>query len=98
RPALHLVPSGGDFLLAPPAASPVATTAAAPAVQEPQTNRDRVLAAVVGGAASVKAVTEATGLNKGTVSREVKALVGTGHLTRSQDGALSPVAPKGVTA
>lgn len=103
RPALHLVPSGGDFLLAPPAA-PVVTTAAAPAVEqapapaEPQTNRDRVLAAVVGGAHTVKAVHEATGINKGTVSREVKALVGTGHLTRSQDGTLTAVAPKGVTA
>ncbi|MGW1496822.1 type IV secretory system conjugative DNA transfer family protein [Streptomyces sp. NPDC002402] len=75
-PALRLVKSGGD--------SPAAE---APAGEV--TNRDRVLAAVVAGARNAKAVTEATGLNKGTVSREIKALVQSGELSRTEDGSLT---------
>lgn len=52
------------------------------------TNRDRVLQAVQGGARSAAAVAKATGLNKGTVSREVKALVASGAVQRADDSTL----------
>lgn len=55
----------------------------------PVTNRDRVLAAVREGARTPKDVTAATGLNKGTVSREIKALVQSGAVARSEDGTLA---------
>ena len=50
------------------------------------TNRDRVLSAVRDGARTAKDVTEATGLNKGTVSRELKALTEAGTVLRSAKG------------
>lgn len=53
------------------------------------TNRDRVLAAVRGGAVTNRAVTDATGINKGTVSREVKQLLDAGQLVRAADGTLA---------
>ncbi|MQS18062.1 ArsR family transcriptional regulator [Streptomyces kaniharaensis] len=52
----------------------------------PLTNRDRVLAAVRDGARTPKDVTEATGLNKGTVSRELKALTEAGTVRRADKG------------
>ncbi|MFZ3599861.1 FtsK/SpoIIIE domain-containing protein [Streptomyces sp. BH104] len=52
------------------------------------TNRDRVLQAVQGGARSAAAVAKETGLNKGTVSREVKALVAAGAVQRADDSTL----------
>ncbi|NEB81203.1 ATP-binding protein [Streptomyces sp. SID14478] len=51
-------------------------------------NRDKVLGAVQGGSRTAKEVADATGLNKGTVSREIKALVTAGDLHRSADGRL----------
>ncbi|RZU29474.1 S-DNA-T family DNA segregation ATPase FtsK/SpoIIIE [Streptomyces sp. BK022] len=53
-------------------------------------NRDKVLAAVQAGARTAKDVADATGLNKGTVSREIKSLVASGALVRSADGRLLP--------
>lgn len=61
----------------------------APAAVGPVTNRDRVLAAVREGARSGREVTDRTGLNKGTVSKAVKAAVDAGELHRAQDGTLS---------
>jgi S-DNA-T family DNA segregation ATPase FtsK/SpoIIIE len=79
RPGLRLVKAGPDYELAPPA----------PPEAAPATNRDRVLQAVREGSTSAKTVVEATGLNKGTVSREVKALVEAGALRRAGDGTLT---------
>lgn len=89
-------------------ARPIWQRAAAPALSGPrlvlvkndqesvylpeQTNRDRVLAAVVAGARTAKAVTEATGINKGTVSRELRALVKDGAVRKDQDGTLTAMA------
>jgi S-DNA-T family DNA segregation ATPase FtsK/SpoIIIE len=87
RPALRLVKSG-DYELAPPVGQQAPAT---PAV-DAGTNRDRVLAAVRGGARTAKDVAAATGLNKGTVSREVKALVTAGALVRAEDGTLTAAA------
>jgi S-DNA-T family DNA segregation ATPase FtsK/SpoIIIE len=56
------------------------------------TNRERVLSAVRAGASTAKDVTEVTGLNKGTVSREVKALIEAGELARAEDNTLAIVA------
>jgi S-DNA-T family DNA segregation ATPase FtsK/SpoIIIE len=67
------------------AAVPAPRTTPAGAVS----NRDRVLQAVRDGARTPKAVTDATGLNKGTVSKAVKALVASGALLRSEDGTLA---------
>ena len=53
------------------------------------TNRDRVMDAVRSGARSAAAIAKATGLNKGTVSREVKALVKAGSVLRAEDGTLT---------
>lgn len=65
----------------------------APRVEEPAarpvTNRDRVLQAVRDGARTAKAVVDATGLNKGTVSREIKQLAAAGALNRAEDGTLA---------
>ncbi|MEU5164592.1 FtsK/SpoIIIE domain-containing protein [Streptomyces sp. NPDC020875] len=84
RPTLTLVKSGPD-----------AGTEAAPAVPEPRTtpagttNRDRVLSAIRDGARTAKDVGTVTGINKGTVSREIKALVKAGAVVRDEDGTLS---------
>jgi hypothetical protein len=58
----------------------------------PATNRNRVLAAVRAGARTGREVTDRTGLNTGTVSREVKALVKAGILLRATDGSLTAAA------
>jgi S-DNA-T family DNA segregation ATPase FtsK/SpoIIIE len=72
------------------------TAAAVPAPREaetgPVTNRDRVLAAIRDGARTGREVTDRTGINKGTVSREVKALVEAGAVTRAEDGTLTATA------
>ncbi|MGW3938469.1 ATP-binding protein [Streptomyces phaeochromogenes] len=52
-------------------------------------NRDKVLTAVQSGARTAKDVADATGLNKGTVSREIKALTTGGTLVRTTDGRLT---------
>lgn len=62
----------------------------APAAAGAASNRDRVLTAVQAGARTAKDVAEATGLNKGTVSREIKALTASGALLRTADGRLLP--------
>ncbi|OEU95518.1 hypothetical protein AN216_23525 [Streptomyces oceani] len=76
RPALRLVKNEK-----PAAASPVQA--------EPVSNRNRVLSAVVEGARTGRDITDRTGLNKGTVSREVKALISTGALVKCEDGMLT---------
>lgn len=53
-------------------------------------NRDKVLGAVQAGARTAKEVADATGLNKGTVSREIKALTASGALQRTADGRILP--------
>ncbi|MCL8014069.1 FtsK/SpoIIIE domain-containing protein [Streptomyces sp. AS02] len=65
-----------------------ATPASAPAGAE--TNRDRVLLAVQGGARTVRDIADRTGINKGTVSREIKTLTTSGALHRADDGMLLP--------
>ncbi|MFG2756801.1 ATP-binding protein [Streptomyces wuyuanensis] len=53
-------------------------------------NRDKVLAAVQSGAGTAKEVADRTGLNKGTVSREIRALTTDGAVHRTADGRLLP--------
>ncbi|MGW5307294.1 MarR family transcriptional regulator [Streptomyces griseoluteus] len=53
-------------------------------------NRDKVLAAVRAGARTAKDVADRTGLNKGTVSREIKNLTADGAVHRTADGRLLP--------
>ncbi|MFJ3227958.1 ATP-binding protein [Streptomyces sp. NPDC086783] len=53
-------------------------------------NRDKVLAAVQAGARTAKDVADRTGLNKGTVSREIRALTADGAVHRTADGRLLP--------
>jgi S-DNA-T family DNA segregation ATPase FtsK/SpoIIIE len=76
RPALRLVKQ------APPVPSPAAPAA-------PVTNRDRVLDSVRDGARTGRDITDRTGLNKGTVSKLVKALVESGDLVKGDDGMLT---------
>ncbi|MFE7387979.1 helicase HerA domain-containing protein [Streptomyces sp. NPDC057582] len=79
-----------------PTASPLrlvkesATPAAAPVSPGAETNRDRVLRAVHDGARTLRDITDRTGINKGTVSREIKALTSTGALRKTDDGMLLP--------
>ncbi|MFB6706394.1 FtsK/SpoIIIE domain-containing protein [Streptomyces sp. NPDC056333] len=54
-----------------------------------ETNRDRVLQAVQDGARTLRDITDRTGINKGTVSREIKALTSTGALRKTADGGLT---------
>ncbi|MGA5514621.1 FtsK/SpoIIIE domain-containing protein [Methylobacterium sp. NPDC014790] len=89
-PAVRLrLVKDGDFTLAPPAPVPASRPAETAA---PATNRDRVLAAVVDGARTGREITDRTGINKGTVSKLVKALVEDGELVRDADGVIT-VAP-----
>ncbi|MCQ4046698.1 MarR family transcriptional regulator [Streptantibioticus rubrisoli] len=63
--------------------------AEAPAEDTKQvTNRDRVLEAVRDGARTGREIADRTGLNKGTVSRELGQLVKAGALRRAEDGAV----------
>ncbi|MEU6012334.1 ATP-binding protein [Streptomyces sp. NPDC047453] len=80
RPTLRLVKD-----------TPAATESAAevPAPAGPVSNRDKVLAAVVDGARTPRDIVDRTGLNKGTVSREVKALISAGALVKGDDGMLT---------
>lgn len=63
--------------------------APAPSEAGQGTNRDRVATAVAGGATTPKAVAEVTGLNKGTVSRELRALAKDGAVLRDETGTLT---------
>ncbi|MFG2528131.1 FtsK/SpoIIIE domain-containing protein [Streptomyces sp. NPDC048516] len=69
---------------------PAAATASAPASTGAETNRDRVLRAVHDGARTLRDITDRTGINKGTVSREIKTLTATGALRKNDDGMLLP--------
>ncbi|MGO4417243.1 type IV secretory system conjugative DNA transfer family protein [Streptomyces sp. MCAF7] len=53
------------------------------------TNRDRVMTAIRDGARTSRDVVDRTGLNKGTVSREVKALIAAGSVVKGEDGMLA---------
>jgi S-DNA-T family DNA segregation ATPase FtsK/SpoIIIE len=90
RPSLRLVKEGGDFLLAPPAGSVPAAEVSAPA-----SNREKVAAAIRSGSRTGADVALVTGINKGTVSREVKALVADGEIVRAEDGTLSAATQAG---
>ncbi|MFE9648187.1 FtsK/SpoIIIE domain-containing protein [Streptomyces sp. NPDC006365] len=90
RPTWHRGPSrpsGGTLRLVK---EPTAATAAVPASAGVETNRDRVLRAVQEGARTLRDITDRTGINKGTVSREIKTLTATGALRRTDDGMLLP--------
>ena len=89
RPALTLVKDAAPAQ-APDEASVYADTV--PAQAGPPTNRDKVLAAVRDGARTGRDITDRTGLNKGTVSREVKALIESGDLVKADDGMLHTAA------
>ncbi|MFF8281073.1 MarR family transcriptional regulator [Streptomyces lateritius] len=77
RPGLRLVKTGA----AVPSPRPIEAG--------PVTNRDRVLAAVREGARTGRDITDRTGLNKGTVSKLVKALVEAGELAKAADGTIT---------
>ncbi|MGW0545403.1 FtsK/SpoIIIE domain-containing protein, partial [Streptomyces griseoincarnatus] len=83
RPALRLVKDEAAAVESAPAAKAETTPAA-----EPVTNRERVLDAVGGGARTNRDVVDRTGLNKGTVSKLVKALVESGELVKDESAGL----------
>ncbi|MGI5138379.1 MULTISPECIES: FtsK/SpoIIIE domain-containing protein [unclassified Streptomyces] len=70
--------------------TPATPTESAPVPAAAETNRDRVLRAVHDGARTLRDITDRTGINKGTVSREVKALTAAGSLRKADDGMLLP--------
>lgn len=84
RPKLRLVKdeSAAEATEVPAPREAAPTTAAT-------TNRDRVLQAVRDGATTQRAVVDATGINKGNVSKAVTALVKDGAIRRADDGALA---------
>lgn len=81
-PPLRLV-KDDDYVIAPPKQTPAAAVPAQP------TNRDRVVAAISAGATTQADVTLVTGINKGSVSKAVKALVDEGSVVKAEDGSLS---------
>ncbi|MFF2437009.1 FtsK/SpoIIIE domain-containing protein [Streptomyces sp. NPDC058107] len=83
-------PSRTSLRLVKESATPTAATASAPASAVAETNPDRVLRAVHDGARTLRDITDRTGINKGTVSREIKALTATGALRKTADGGLQP--------
>ncbi|MEU3981437.1 FtsK/SpoIIIE domain-containing protein [Streptomyces sp. NPDC026672] len=91
RPIWHrgpTAPKGRTLRLVKDPVTPADTAAHAPVTAE--TNRDRVLKAVHDGARTLRDITDRTGINKGTVSREIKTLTTTGALRKSDDGMLLP--------
>ncbi|MET8582575.1 ATP-binding protein [Streptomyces collinus] len=80
----------GQSTRSPAPRTPLQLVKDSPAASGAATNRARVLAAVQSGARTAKDVADATGLNKGTVSREIKTLVASGDLHRTADGRLLP--------
>lgn len=72
-----------------PALQLIKQPAAAPSPAREATNRDRVIEAVLAGARTGRDITDRTGLNKGTVSKLVKALVEAGELVKAQDGTVT---------
>jgi S-DNA-T family DNA segregation ATPase FtsK/SpoIIIE len=85
-PTLRLV-KGEDYVLAPPTAEPAAAVPAQPKAQP--TNREKVAAAIAAGSTTVADVALVTGINKGSVSRVVSALVKAGEVVKAEDGTLS---------
>ncbi|MPY48916.1 FtsK/SpoIIIE domain-containing protein [Streptomyces acidicola] len=83
-------PSGKTLRLVKEPTTPTPATVSAPASAGVETNRDRVLRAVHDGARTLRDITDRTGINKGTVSRELKALTATGALRKTDDGMLLP--------
>ncbi|MFC5805905.1 MarR family transcriptional regulator, partial [Streptomyces formicae] len=79
-------PSGKTLRLVKEPTAPTPATAPAPASTGAETNRDRVLRAVHDGARTLRDITDRTGINKGTVSREIKTLTATGALVKTDDG------------
>lgn len=93
RPTWHRAssrPSGKTLRLVKEPTTPTAATAPATAPTGAETNRDRVLRAVHDGARTLRDITDRTGINKGTVSREIKALTVAGALRKTDDGMLLP--------
>ncbi|WP_245685408.1 MarR family transcriptional regulator [Streptomyces yerevanensis] len=93
RPTWHRGPSrpsGKTLRLVTEPATPTPATASAPAAAGVETNRDRVLRAVHDGARTLRDITDRTGINKGTVSREIKTLTVAGALRKTDDGMLLP--------
>ncbi|MFE4921321.1 FtsK/SpoIIIE domain-containing protein [Streptomyces sp. NPDC056661] len=85
RPIWHREPST-------PAVSPlrlVKESTTATETPAPASNRDRVRQAVQDGARTLRDITDRTGINKGTVSREIKALTSTGAVRKTADGGLT---------
>jgi len=80
RPALRLVKEAA-------ATVPAAKVEVSPAA-EPVTNRDRVLDAVRDGARTNRDIVDRTEINKGTVSKLVKALTEAGELVKDPDAGL----------
>ncbi|WP_189311315.1 winged helix-turn-helix domain-containing protein [Streptomyces brasiliensis] len=80
-------PSGNTLRLVKEQTALEAAPTSAPTAE---TNRDRVLKAVQDGARTLRDITDRTGINKGTVSREVKALTAAGSLRKGDDGMLLP--------
>ncbi|MFL3869623.1 MarR family transcriptional regulator [Streptomyces griseobrunneus] len=79
-------PAAPLTLVKPPAPAPTVPVATAPAAGSVD---DRVLAALRSGAVRQADIATATGLPKGTVSKAVKRLTLSGHITRNPDGALT---------
>lgn len=93
RPIWHRAASrasGSTLHLVKQPSTTADTTETRPAPAASATNRDRVLKAVHDGARTPRAITDRTGINKGTVSREIKALTATGALRKNDDGMLLP--------
>jgi S-DNA-T family DNA segregation ATPase FtsK/SpoIIIE len=83
-PTLRLV-KGEDYVIAPPA--PAEPAAAIPT--QPSTNREKVAAAIAAGSQTVADIALVTGINKGSVSKAVKALVAAAEVHKAEDGTLS---------
>ncbi|MFF3353203.1 hypothetical protein ACFYWN_11225 [Streptomyces sp. NPDC002917] len=66
------------------------STATAGPAPSSATNRDRVRQAVQDGARTLRDITDRTGINTGTVSREIRALMSAGALRESDDGMVLP--------
>jgi S-DNA-T family DNA segregation ATPase FtsK/SpoIIIE len=92
RPTWHREtsrPTASPLRLVKEPTTPTPATVSAPASAGAETNRDRVLRAVHDGARTLRDITDRTGINKGTVSREIKALTSTGALRKTADGGLT---------
>ncbi|MFF5854004.1 ATP-binding protein [[Kitasatospora] papulosa] len=82
RPALRLVKDR------PAESVPAARPATSETPAAPATNRDHVLAAIRDGARTNRDVVDRTGLNKGSVSKAVKALIETGAVVKDETAGL----------